>query len=104
MGVFAGTVGQRSTFSWVELMRAVLRQLPDKLPFAVVSGLAALITVMSQSNAIQSSDVFPTHLRLGNVFIAYCRYLGGIFWPAELSIYYPIHWHSITPITVVGSF
>jgi tetratricopeptide (TPR) repeat protein len=73
------------------------------LPFAVVSGLAALITVMSQSNAIQSSDVFPTHLRLGNVFIAYCRYLGGIFWPAELSIYYPIHWHSITPITVVGS-
>lgn len=91
------------TTSWYELVRISIRQAPDKLAFATLSVLAAVLTVASQTEATQSLDSFPVAYRMGNICIAYCRYLAGLFWPANLSIYYTINLASITPPIVLGA-
>ena len=32
---------------------------------------------------------YPPGARIGNLFISYCRYLGKIFWPTDLAVFYP---------------
>jgi hypothetical protein len=36
----------------------------------------------------------PPGVRIGNVLISYCRYLGKLFWPTDLAVFYPHpgHW------------
>lgn len=91
------------TTSWYDLIRIALRQTPDKLAFATLSVLAAVLTLASQTEATQSLDSFPVAYRMGNICIAYCRYLAGLFWPTNLSIYYTINLASITPPKVLGA-
>ena len=35
------------------------------------------------------SEGLPLGARVGNALISYCRYLGKLFWPAELAVFYP---------------
>ena len=42
----------------------------------------------------------PLGARVGNAVISYCRYLGKLFWPTNLAVFYPYpehHW----PMAVV---
>jgi tetratricopeptide (TPR) repeat protein len=34
-------------------------------------------------------DKLPLDTRLGNALISYCRYLGKLFWPVDLAVFYP---------------
>lgn len=88
---------------WKVLLRQTIHQLPDKIPYAVIGFAAALLTMLAQTDAMQSLDSFPVADRLGNVCIAYCRYLAGIFWPSPLSIYYTIHLEKITLLAIAAS-
>ncbi len=37
--------------------------------------------------------------RIENVLVSYCRYLGKVFWPAHLCIFYPMkHWTTVTVV------
>ena len=31
----------------------------------------------------------PLGARVGNALVSYCRYLGKLFWPADLAVFYP---------------
>ncbi|HEX4350984.1 MAG TPA: tetratricopeptide repeat protein [Verrucomicrobiae bacterium] len=63
----------------------------EKLPFLALgaAGSAMAFAVQHHGGAIATMQALSLGDRLGNALISYCRYLGKIFWPADLAIFYP---------------
>jgi tetratricopeptide (TPR) repeat protein len=66
----------------------------EKIPFFLCSAAASFVTVIAQSQqngkAVVSLENLPLLYRLKSVPVAYAEYLGKIFWPANLAIFYPL--------------
>ena len=71
------------------------RLLLEKIPFFLLALALCAVTFLVQRSAGAVSPV-EWSSRLGNVPVAYLRYLGKAFWPADLAIVYPYvyHWPS----------
>ena len=63
----------------------------EKLPFLALSFAASLATlrVQKSSGAMQFLQEITWPDRLSNAVTSYLRYLGKLFWPADLAIVYP---------------
>ncbi|HXC99660.1 MAG TPA: tetratricopeptide repeat protein [Verrucomicrobiae bacterium] len=70
--------------SWWHLAR-------EKIPFFVLVALASVVTfaVQKHGGAVETSEHLPMGARIGNALVSYCRYLGKLFWPAKLAVFYP---------------
>jgi len=68
----------------------------EKIPFFVLAAVAGIVTyaVQQQAGAVMTVENLPPGARVGNAIISYCRYLGKMFWPTDLAVYYPHpgHW------------
>jgi tetratricopeptide (TPR) repeat protein len=66
----------------------------EKLPFFALSAASSLVTVLVQERAMQPLTNLSLGARVGNALVAYARYLGLAFWPANLATPYPHpgHW------------
>jgi len=66
------------------------RLLAEKVPLLALSVASSAVTVVAQSRggAMVNLDL-GMGPRIGNAAVAYVRYLGKTFWPADLAIYYP---------------
>ncbi len=63
----------------------------EKLPFiffAVVSSVITLV-VQAQSGAVRDIVKFPFDIRVINALISYVKYILKMFWPVNLSVFYP---------------
>jgi protein O-mannosyl-transferase len=71
--------------------RALLRLLPEKIPFLVLSALSCGLTVWAQGagHAIGSTQAFPIGMRVANALVAYGKYIEKLFWPTKLAVFYP---------------
>jgi tetratricopeptide (TPR) repeat protein len=77
--------------------------LKDKIPFFVFSTISVIITVTlpTDTNVMVSRLIpIPLTVRLENAVNAYPTYLAKIFWPTDLSVFYPFPsaaplWHVI---------
>jgi tetratricopeptide (TPR) repeat protein len=69
----------------------VRRLLVEKIPFFGLAAVASVVTFMAQKHggAVASIDNLPLDARIENALISYCRYLGKLFWPADLAVFYP---------------
>jgi Tfp pilus assembly protein PilF len=69
----------------------VLRLIAEKTPFFVLAVLASVVTlvVQNQGGAVAGGETLPLGARGGNALVSYCRYLGMMFWPADLAVFYP---------------
>jgi tetratricopeptide (TPR) repeat protein len=94
--------GANSYYSSIKLL-GILRWIPDKVPYALLAVMASLTAIFAQTTAMQSLQSFPLPVRLGNVCIAYLKYMLGLIWPTNLSIYYTIDAELITAPLVVAS-
>jgi tetratricopeptide (TPR) repeat protein len=67
------------------------RRIADKLPFVVLAAAASVVTflVHRQVGATVSIDLIPLGVRIENAVISYCAYILQMFWPANLSVFYP---------------
>jgi tetratricopeptide (TPR) repeat protein len=77
---------------WQHQLRTRLPPLlKEKIPFFAGSLLSAAITIYAQRSggAVVGLDAMPLRLRVDNALIAYVRYLGKIFWPHDLAVFYP---------------
>jgi tetratricopeptide (TPR) repeat protein len=75
-------------FSW--------RLIVEKIPFFLLAVGASAVTflVQSGSGVVASLSAIPLSDRLANVPVAYVRYLGKIFWPSGLAVFYGReHWN-----------
>ena len=63
----------------------------EKLPLLIMAAAESWITYRVQiaDNVMRSTEALPLSYRLANVPVAYVRYLGKLFWPSGLSVFYP---------------
>ncbi len=62
----------------------------EKLPLVVLSAASSLITMRAQSGLVEEAvEYFPWDSRALNAAQAYLAYIGKMFWPANLGIFYP---------------
>jgi tetratricopeptide (TPR) repeat protein len=61
----------------------------EKLPMFALSGLMAVVQVLSAHGTIVALDKLPFSQRLANAFISYIVYIREIFWPFNLAVFYP---------------
>jgi Flp pilus assembly protein TadD len=75
---------------------SLLALLVEKVPFFVLAAVMSLVTFVVQKHAgsLEVGQNFTLGARVGNALISYCRYLGKMFWPTNLSVCYPHpgHW------------
>lgn len=66
----------------------------EKLPFFVLTAASCFITFHVQHSAGAVNEHLSPGYRLSNAVISFVRYLGNIFWPAELAFFHPhpTHW------------
>jgi protein O-mannosyl-transferase len=74
----------------------LLSLLAEKIPFFVLVVLTSVVTfvVQKREGILAVGEGLPLSARLGNALISYGRYLGKLFWPVNLAVYYPHpgHW------------
>jgi tetratricopeptide (TPR) repeat protein len=65
--------------------------LVEKFPFFALSAASSVVTflVQRESGVVNPLAVISLTARIENSFVAYARYLGKIFWPFDLAIFYP---------------
>ena len=68
----------------------------EKLPFFFLAAVASAMTFLAQKQGgtLGMNESLPLGARVGNALISYSRYLGKLFWPTDLAVYYPHpgHW------------
>jgi tetratricopeptide (TPR) repeat protein len=76
------TAGQLST---------IWRLVREKIPFFALAVATSIVTfvVQKQTGALAVGETIPLGARVGNALVSYCRYLGKLFWPTDLAVFYP---------------
>jgi protein O-mannosyl-transferase len=68
----------------------------EKAPFLVLAAGTSAVTFFFQNRggAVATLASVPLICRIENVPVSYCRYLGKLFWPLDLTVFYPHpgHW------------
>ena len=87
----------RLDLSTLQGLRSTLwRLVREKIPFFVLVALASvmLLVVLEHQGGLAQGKVLPLGARVANALISYCRYLGKLFWPMDLAVFYPHpgHW------------
>jgi tetratricopeptide (TPR) repeat protein len=65
----------------------VIWQLKEKTPFFVLSAVISLATLYAEYNPLEKG--YSLSSRLANAPVAFAAYLKKIFWPYDLSVFYP---------------
>jgi Flp pilus assembly protein TadD len=73
----------------------------EKVPFFLTAAFFSGVTFVVQKHGGAVVASLPFSDRLANAIVSYCRYLGKLFWPTDLAVFYPgvEHW----PIAAVGA-
>jgi tetratricopeptide (TPR) repeat protein len=63
----------------------------EKLPLLALSGFACVRNWQAQQQgySVESLDVFPWPVRIGNAAVAYATYITKTLWPSRLAVLYP---------------
>ena len=63
----------------------------EKIPFFALAAVASCVTFVVQKTGgyVTAVENLPLDARVGNALVSYCRYLGKLFWPADLAVFYP---------------
>jgi tetratricopeptide (TPR) repeat protein len=79
-------------FSWLVL---------EKLPLLAVAAAGCAVTLWGQHQVVRAGGSFTLQSRLGNALVSYMAYLGQMFWPARLAVFYPYPHHGLPVWEVV---
>jgi tetratricopeptide (TPR) repeat protein len=84
--------------------RTIFDLLREKVPFLALTTIACILTVIAQAQAHSVASTAGLHMlsRITHALVAYLHYIGVIFWPRHLAIYYPYKL-SVPPMEVLGS-
>lgn len=77
----------------------------EKFPLFILAAGGSIVTVVAQhaGAAIRTTQEISVSARLNNVFVAYARYLGKLFWPSHLAPMYPHPGNTLFAWQVVGA-
>jgi accessory gene regulator protein AgrB len=82
-----------------------LRLSIEKLPLLLMSVASSAVTIVAQRSggAMVGTSALPLGARLGNAVVSYVTYIGRMFWPTNLAVFYPLPEHSLPWPEVIGS-
>ncbi len=66
------------------------RVLLDKLPFLVLAVAVSLVTLKTQEHLAAVVQSLSVSWRIENVALAYVEYIGQLFYPVNLAVFYPL--------------
>lgn len=77
----------------------------EKLPLFALSIASGIITILAQRSggAVQTLEMLPFSTRFQNAIISYAKYIVMLFYPVNLSVWYPYE-KSISVLEITGSF
>lgn len=61
----------------------------EKIPLLVLSAGSCIATVLAQTRVISSIGDLPLPLRINNAAVSCVTYIGQMFWPVKLAVFYP---------------
>ena len=78
------------------IQRFNISTLTEKTPFFALAAAMCVVTylVQQKTGMMDSLETVPLGNRVGNALISYCRYLGKLFWPTNLAVFYPYPEHN----------
>jgi tetratricopeptide (TPR) repeat protein len=64
--------------------------LVEKIPFFSLSAASCVVTFIAQKQggAVAELSRIPLDARIANTFLSYARYIGRLFWPQDLAVFY----------------
>jgi tetratricopeptide (TPR) repeat protein len=62
----------------------------EKIPLFVLVAAGSLVTLKVMTAVLTPTDRLSLGQRFANSVISYVRYLGDVFWPAKLAVFYPL--------------
>jgi Flp pilus assembly protein TadD len=67
------------------------RLVTEKIPFFALAAALSVVTfvVQKRGDSMLAAEALSLGVRGGNALISYCRYLGKLFWPTDLAVFYP---------------
>jgi hypothetical protein len=70
----------------------------EKIPFFAIATISGVVTFFVQraSGTVADIKLLSFEDRLANVFLSYAKYIGKLFWPQNLSVFYPLNTGGIT--------
>jgi hypothetical protein len=78
-----------------QLLISAGRLTVEKIPFFILSAVSSVITFLVQDRSGAVSDINALHYkyRIANTSLSYVRYIGKMFWPSNLAVFYPFDAH-----------
>jgi len=69
----------------------ISRILYEKIPlvFPIILSCILTLTYQKSGGAVKSFSTYPLSTRIENAIVSYAAYIGKMFWPFNLSVYYP---------------
>ena len=61
----------------------------EKVPLLVLSVASSVATFLAQGGVTGKEEPFPLAWRIDNAVVSYLTYIGQMFWPAHLTVFYP---------------
>jgi protein O-mannosyl-transferase len=83
--------------------RILYRIIVEKVPFLAIAAVSSVITFLVQrgGGGVANIDVLPLNSRVSNAFLSYATYIGKMFWPQDLAVFYPFGARTIQSWQVV---
>ena len=77
----------------------------EKIPFFILAGVCSLITFLAhkQGGSFLAMSDISLRIRTENALLSYVRYIGKMFWPQDLAVFYPHPGNTISAIQVAGA-
>ncbi len=71
--------------------RTVWRLIIEKIPLFILSFVVSAVTLWAvrHEHGLVPLDLIPMGTRISHALVSYVDYLGKLFWPVELSVFYP---------------
>ena len=75
----------------------------EKLPLFVLSAVSSHVTFLAQHHcgSVAPMDKLTLATRFGNAAVAYMRYIGKLFWPGDMTMFYP--YQELSTLKVVAA-
>jgi len=84
--------------------RVLYRIIIEKVPLLAIAAISSAITFLVQraGGTVANIDVLPLNSRISNAFLSYATYIGKMFWPQNLAVFYPLEAEGSIPFRQVA--
>jgi len=74
---------------WLRNLPIPVRLVVEKIPLLALSAAACVLAVLALGHSVQSLETFSLPMRIGNALVSYVVYIGQMFYPLNLAVFYP---------------